>query len=481
MQRRFVRTGLTLVVALAALIPLLGVQQAQATPARAQALGGTDLSYPNTIHTHIYFEDDINVFVNPALIYRYRDAVNLSIGFNAGQLSGMGLSPYGGFLLEPADTGFVMGAYINRDPLLWGEGAAIQPLLNGLIPGGLGGGFDTGSQGGANAMSAPVMFPLDLFVGAGIGPVAFGVNGYIAGGKATAVTDTLVNPDDGDYNHDEDIAKSLYGSVRGGFLYDADVAQPEIYLGYTSVAAWHDFFGYNTDDVNDPYMSHTEGIKGTGRFLGGVRVLIRGENTTVAPHVGFAAAWGHTFVDENLGDETMVMNLANNENRFTAQDLNAGCGITYAPSDELRVIWTVSAQLRRMRQYTDDHAGDLDEDMPDDTESTVTYYTMTNFAGPVASVGGEFDAFRHLTIRGAVRANVIWSQDMGEATAYYGNDLTLQGNTTSDHTPTPTLSATAGFSIPMGPVSLDAALGGLMIGNADMQFFSRLDMNIYFP
>lgn len=477
MPRGLARTGLALFVATVAMAPWL---DAQATPARAQALGGTDLSYPNTIHTHIYFEDDVNIFVNPALIYRYRDAVNLSLGFNAGQLSGMGLSPYGGFLIEPGDSGFVFGAYINRDPMLWGEGAAIQPVLDGLVPGGLGGAFDTGSQGGAGASSAAPVFPLDLFVGAGIGPVAFGVNGYIAGGKATAIGDTLTDPDEGAYDHLEDLAKSLYGSVRGGFLYDAEVVQPEIYLGYTSVAAWHDTFGYNTDTPDDPFVSQTEGIKGTGRFLGGVRVQIRSEYTTIAPHVGFAASWGRTFVDQNLGDETMVRNLENNENRFTAQDLNGGLGITYAPSDELRVIWTVSAQLRRIRQYTDDHAGDLDEDVGD-VESTVNYATMTQLAGPVASIGGEFDAFRHLTVRGAVRANVLWSQDMGAATSYYGQDVTFDGTTTTDHGPTPTLSATAGFSIPMGPVSLDAALGGLMIGNADMQFFSRLDMNIYFP
>ena len=196
--------------------------------------------------------------------------------------------------------------------------------------------------------------------------------------------------------------------------------------------------------------------------------------------MGFNAAWGRTFVDENLGDETTVKNLENNENRITAQDLNAGVGITYAPSDELRVIWTASAHMRRMRSYTDDHAGDLDEDVGD-VESTVTYLTMTELAGPVASIGGEYDAFKHLTIRGAVRANVLWSLDMMAGTSYYGSDITMDGTATSDHSPTPSLSATAGFAIPMGPVSLDAALGGLMLGNADMQFFSRLDMNIYFP
>ncbi len=477
MLRGLARTGLALFFVSVAMVPWL---DAQATPARAQALGGTDLSYPNTIHTHIYFEDDVNIFVNPALIYHYRDAVNLSMGFNAGQLSGMGLSPYGGFLIEPADSGFVFGLYINRDPMLWGEGAAVQPVLNGLVPGGLGGNFNTGSQGGVGASSSTPVFPLDVFVGAGIGPVAFGVNGYIAGGKNTAVTDVLTDPDESDYDHTEDLTKSLYGSVRGGFLYDADVVQPEIYLGYTSVAGWHDTFGYNTDDAGDPFVSHTEGIKGVGRFLGGVRVQIRGEYTTFTPHVGFNAGWGRTFVDENIGDETTVRNLENNENRVTAQDLNAGCGITYAPSDELRVIWTASAQMRRIRHYADDHAGDLDEDVGD-VESTVTYLTATELAGPVVSIGGEYDAFKHLTVRGAVRANVMWSQDMTDGTSYYGSDITMNGSSVSDHGPTPSLSATAGFSIPMGPVSLDAALGGLMIGNADMQFFSRLDMNIYFP
>ena len=103
------------------------------------------------------------------------------------------------------------------------------------------------------------------------------------------------------------------------------------------------------------------------------------------------------------------------------------------------------------------------------------------FAGPVASVAAEYDAWRHLTLRAGVRANVLWGKNYSSSTAFYGTQLTETSNGAMDSGPTPSLAATAGISIPVGPVDLDATLGGLVMGGADMQFFSRLDMRIYLP
>ena len=455
---------------------------AQATPARAQALGGYDLNYPNSIDTFVYFEDDVNIFVNPALVYRYRDMVSTSLGFKAGSQSGMGIAPYGGFLIEPMDSQVVFGLFINRDPMLWGEGAAIQPVLNGLVPGGLGGNFDTGSQGGWGMSSVAPVFPLDLFVGGNIGLFAIGMNAYVMGGGTTSHGEQLIADEPPVFSMTDEKAKSFYGGVRAGFLYDGEIAQPEVYLGYTGVAAWASSFAYDTENGQGlPAVSHTEGLKGVGRFLGGVRVHIRTNYTTLTPHLGYATAWGKTFSDENLGDQTTVANLQNNDNRYTAMDINGGLGVTYEPEDPLRVIWTASVQVRRLRHRTDDHLGDLDMDPPTDAASTQTDDIGTWFAGPVASVAAEYDAWRHLTLRAGVRANVLWGKEYSSSTAFYGTQLTGTSNGGMDSSPTPSLSATAGISIPVGPVDLDAAFGGLVIGSADMQFFSRLDMRIYLP
>ncbi len=455
---------------------------AHATPARAQALGGYDLAYPNSINTFVYFEDDVNIFVNPALIYRYRDMVSTSLGFTAGSQSGMGVSPYGGFLIEPLDSRVVFGLFINRDPMLWGEGAAIQPVLNGLVPGGLGNAFDTGSQGGLGMTSVAPVFPLDLFVGGNVGLVSLGLNAYIMGGGTTGHAETLLSSDPAVFSITDDKAKSFYGGVRLGMVYDGDLVQPEVYAGYTGVAAWASTFAYDTENGQGlPSVSHTEGIKGVGRVLGGARVHVRTNYMTLTPHVGYATAWGKTFSDENLGDQTTVENLQNNDNRYSSMDLNGGLGLTYEPEDPLKVIWTVSAQVRRLRHRTDDHMGDLDVDPPADASSTQTDDAGTWFAGPVASVAAEYDAWRHLTLRAGVRANVLWGKNYSSSTAFYGTQLTETSNGAMDSGPTPSLAATAGISIPVGPVDLDATLGGLVMGGADMQFFSRLDMRIYLP
>ncbi len=468
----------TALLGLTAIAVLLQIGSAQATPARAQALGGYDLHHPNSINTFIYFDDDVNIFVNPALIYKYRNRVDLSLGLEGGSTSGIGASPFGGFLIDPADSGFVLGLFLNRDPMLFGNQSALGPVVGELINGGMGGSFNTGSQGGAGMNSAEYRFPLDAFVGGAIGDTSIGGNIYIAGGSQRAHDETYVDAGDDDYWIIEDqAAKSLYVAGRFGFHHEGKVASPGAYLGFSKLDAWADAFSYDTDQGDDePYVSHTEGLRGAMQLLGGVRVGIDADPVTIIPHLGVTYGMGQTFVDENLGDETTVENLANNEFKASALDLNVGAGFTYKPKKDLKIIWTASAQVRRLQVTTNDHMGTLDDDVPDGAKTSETWSAGTAFAGPVVSVAAEYRPFKHLQLRGGLRANVLFGRYSVRDIDYLDREVQYDGRLNYDQSDEPSLSAAFGLSVPMGVMSLDATFGGLVMGGADMQFFSRLDM-----
>jgi len=481
------RNGIALAAVFALALAVLPAMQSQATPARAQALGGLDV-HTNSLNTFMYFKDNTNIFLNPALIYRYKDFVGLSLGVadsgssptsmgsSTGGFSGAGISPYGGFLLEPGDSGFVFGLFLNRNPNLFGETAALAPVVNNLISGGPGGSFNTGFQGGASMASVAPVFPLDAFVGGHFGDASIGANIYVAGGLNRSTDNTAIDaPDYNDYLIDDRVAKSLYTSVRLGFHYEGSV-EPGVYLGFSSLSAWADAFSYDTDQgMNDPYVSHTEGIKGTMRVLGGVRLAVPMDETTVTPHIGVAYATGQTFVDENLGDEDTVENLANNEFRSNGLNLNAGVGVTYEPVKSLKVIWTASAHLSRTTLIVDDHLT-MDADPPDEAEDSRAVGTSTMFAAPVASVAAEYRPFKYLQLRGAVRANVLFARDNMRDIAYYGPDIAYDGISREDQPSTPGLMASFGLSVPLGVLAIDGTFGGLVMGSSDMQFFSRMDL-----
>ena len=486
------RSGFALMAAVVLALALLPAPSSQATPARAQALGGMDVYYPNSLNTFMYFKDNTNIFVNPALIYRYKDFVMLSLGVGSGSgssvarssggfgggSSGMGISPFGGFLLAPGDGNFVFGMFINRDPMLFGESAALAPVVGNLISGGPGGSFNTSSQGGANMSSVAPVFPLDIFAGGHFGDATIAGNLYIAGGLSRSTGNTAIDaPDFNDYLIDDRMAKSLLVSGRLGFHYEGSV-EPGVYLGFSSFSAWADAFSYDTDQgQNDPYVSHTEGLKGTMKVNGGFRMRVPMDEVTITPHIGVAYATGQTFVDENLGDEDTVMDLANNEWRSNGLNLNAGLGVTYEPEKSLKIIWTASAHMQRTSLIVDDHLT-MDSDPPDDSEDTRLIGNQTTWAGPVASIAAEYRPFKHLQLRGGVRANVLFARDNMRDIAYYGQDVAFDGQVRYDQPSTPGLMASFGMSVPMGILALDATVGGLVMGSADMQFFSRLDMRV---
>ena len=471
------RSGFALVAAIVLALTVLPVGQGQATPARAQALGGLDV-HTNSLNTFMYFKDNTNIFLNPALIYRYKDYVGLSLGVSGGSFSGAGASPYGGFLLEPGDSGFVFGVFLNRDPMLFGESAALAPVVSNLISGGLGGSFNTGTQGGASMHSVAPVFPLDAFIGGHFGDASIGANIYVAGGLARSTDNSAIDPPDyNDYLIDDRMAKSLLTSIRLGFHYEGSV-EPGVYLGFSSLSAWADAFSYDTDQgMNDPYVSHTEGLKGTMKVTGGFRMAVPMDNTTVTPHVGVAYATGQTFVDENLGDEDTVEDLANNEWRSNGLNVNAGVGVTFEPVKSLKVIWTASAHLNRTTLIVDDHRT-MDSDPPDDIEDSRSVGTSTVWAAPVASVAAEYRPFKHLQLRGAVRANVLFARDGSRDISYYGPDVAYDGIGRLDQPSTPGLMASFGMSVPLGVLAIDGTFGGLVMGNADMQFFSRMDLRV---
>jgi len=474
-QRLNVRLAAAFVVLVAA---WLHVGQAQATPARAQGLAGMD-PYNPSVNTFVYFNDDVNIFVNPGLIYRYRNSVGLSLGVEGGSNSGVGADPFGGFLIEPGDAGFVMGLYLNRNPSLFGESAGLEPVLGYLVPGGLGNDFATGHMYnfGRNYSSVAPKFPLDAFVGGHFGDTTIGANIYIAGGIDSSHTETLIDEDEGDWGYADNKAKTLYTSIRVGFQHDGKTFRPGAWIGFAKLDAWHDRYEWN--DVageNEPTVSHTEGLKGAMRLTGGARFEIDLKTLVIVPHIGIDYGMGGLFVDENLGDKTVVENDMNNEYKANSFGLNAGSGFTYKPKDDLNIIWTASLQLQRTALSTNDHLGDLDDDVGDDPETNQTYHAGTLFAGPVVSVAAEYRPFKHLKLRGGVRANVLFGRDSTHDITYQGGDVMVDSTSIADQGNQPSLVASFGLSVPMGALSLEGTFGGLVMGSADQQFFSRLDL-----
>ena len=456
----------------------LFVGQAQATPARAQGLAGMD-PYNPSVNTFVYFNDDVNIFVNPGLIYRYRNSVGLSLGVEGSGDSGVGAHPFGGFLIEPGDAGFIFGLYLNRDMSQFGESAGLDPVLGYLVPGGLGNDFATGAMYnfGRNYQSTAPKFPLDAFIGGHFGDTTIGANIYIAGGLDTNHTDTLLNEDDGDWGYSDDKAKTLYASVRVGFQHDGKVFRPGAWIGFSKLDAWHDRYEWNDIAGEDePSTSHTEGLKGAMRLTGGARFEIDLDTLVIIPQIGLDYGMGGLFVDENLGDETIVENDMNNEYKANCLRLNAGSGFTYKPKEDLNIIWTASLQLSRTGLSTNDHLGDQDDDVGDDAETNQTYQANTLFAGPVVSVAAEYRPFKHLKLRGGVRANVLFGRDTMRDITYQGGDVMVDSKSLADQANQPSLVASFGLSVPMGALSLEGTFGGLVMGSADQQFFSRLDL-----
>jgi len=167
--------------------------------------------------------------------------------------------------------------------------------------------------------------------------------------------------------------------------------------------------------------------------------------------------------------------MANNEFRSNGLNLNAGVGVTYEPVKSLKVIWTASAHLNRTSLIMDDHLT-MDSDPPDDSEDTRAVGTSTIWAAPVASVAAEYRPFKHLQLRGAVRANVLFARDGSRDLSYYGPDVAYDGMMRADQPSTPGLMASFGLSVPLGVLAIDGTFGGLVMGSADMQFFSRMDL-----
>jgi len=473
------KLGVQLAAAVVVLVTAwLHAGQAQATPARAQGLAGMD-PYNTSVNTFVYFNDDVNIFVNPGLIYRYRNSVGLSLGVEGGAPSGVGANPFGGFLIEPADSGFVMGLYLNRSPSLFGESAGLDPVVGLLVPGGLGNDFATGAMYnyGRNLSSAVPRFPLDAFFGGHFGDTTIGANIYIAGGIDSNDNETLIDEDEGDWAYSEDKAKTLYTSIRVGFQHDGKTFRPGAWIGFAKLDAWHDLYEWN--DVageGEPTTSHTEGLKGAMRLTGGARFEIDLDTLVIIPHLGVNYGMGGLFVDENLGDQTTVENDMNNEYKANSLGLNAGSGFTYKPKEDLNIIWTASLQLTRTALSTNDHLGDLDEDVGDDAETNQRYIATTLFAGPVVSVAAEYRPFKHLKLRGGIRANVLFGRDTVRDITYQGGDVMVDDRMHTDQANEPSLIASFGLSVPMGALSLEGTFGGLVMGGADQQFFSRLDL-----
>ena len=454
MNRR--RTGalraLGVFALVAAALVWLAPRPARASASRALALGGHGVHEPGLVHLTPYLEDDVNVFVNPALIYRYRDRVDIGVGAHA--VAGAGPfspspypNPYAGLLFEPGDSRFVFGIYLNRDPRLWGESAALGRVLDRLLGGPILPWWpvqptDLRGQEGCEwyddedrEKALRAWLPVDVFFGGRIGRVSVGASAFVMAGQQSF--------DDGSGSW---LAKVGYGSFRIGAYYDAPTIRPEIYLTGASVAAWWTApleAAYSTDRRFDEFI----GLEDTFRFGGGARARILTPSVTFLPHLSYHRARGQSWT----GDHPEYRE--NEDTRVTANQLDVGLGASFEPMGGLEI----SAYLAEQTLWTlvDNVGGTGDTD-------------ATTEAAPVIGAGVEYRFKNRFALRGSLRGVPVFLKDRSGG----GGSLAVSGFT----------GGALGFEVPLGEtLGLDVVAGGAYEEQDSAMFFARADLRVDLP
>jgi len=396
---------------------------------------------PGLVHLTPYFEDDVNVFVNPALIYRYRDRVDIGVGVHVGAGTERFLpypNPYAGLLFEPGDSRFVFGIYLNRDPRLWGESAALGRVLERL----LGGPILPWLPVNPSALCPPqdcawddkttmhAWLPVDVLLGGRIGRVSVGFSAFGMAGQRT------VGDGSGSW-----LGKVGYGGFRIGAYYDAPTLRPEIYLTGTSVAAWWTTpqeIAYSPDRRFDEFI----GLEGTFRFGGGARVRILTPAATLLPHVAYHWAWGQSWTGDDPGY------LSSEDSSVTAKQLDVGMGVSFEPADSTEVSVYLAGQT--LWTIVENPGGSVDEE-------------ATTEAAPVVGAAVEYRFKNRFALRGSLR----------------GGPFLLVDRTARDAglTPSGFAGGALGFEVPLGEtMGLDIAAGGAYQDSA--MFFGRADLRV---
>lgn len=456
-----------LALPLVAILSIPGI--ASADRARVQSLGGIDL----------LIEDNSDIFLNPAHIGAYSNRAWFSLGVT-GSGGTVGFDPHGGGAVRIRDV-FNLGVVLNRSPQAYGFGNAIWPVANVYIPGGPGGTLS--GPDGPSEPTAPLRFPVDLFVGYGNKDtgVRVGANFYYAGG-AQRVWEVEDSDQDGNENSGVTRLQShLFNATVGVAVgRTTDRVRPEGWFRVGNLAAWADEQSFRgTATGEDPVVDRILSMDRDLRIGFGARVPI-GDATAlrgvvVTPALSYDVAMGSFRFDDNLVNPDSDAEQA--QRAATAHDLRVGVGVA-GRADDLLVVGTASVVAKILSVK--------DTLIDDDTLGTIDQFTneAVDLALPELSIGAEYRVLPVLIVRAGVRSTVGGGRQILTAKSFNGPEADLfqldVNQTIIPQDLTVAFEANGGLGLHVRRFALDATFGGLFLGQAGSSFFSRVDLSFNF-
>ena len=443
---------------------------AHADTARVQALGDADL----------FTEDSSNAFTNPALMARYSNRAWFSLGVEVPALTPEGvattrISPLGGAAVRIKKV-VTLGVVLNRDPQLYGFGNALWPVMTQYMPQGPGGLL--AGPAGPTETTAPLVFPLDVFIAAGdqYSPLRVGLNLYYAGGNTR---DWGIDDNDRDDLEDVTIVRKethLFNAtlgVSGGSI--ADRVRPEGWVRVGFASAWHDEQGTveTSSGETEPSVDRILSMDRDLRVGGGFRVHIgdADRGISVTPGFQYDFANGAFRFDDNLVNPDGPDELALRD--VTAHDGRAGVGLTYR-TDDLLVRGAVALRVRALSRTDDLDAGD-------DGIERFTFEGI-DLAVPEISLGAEYRVHPVVILRAGIRSTVVGGRTITTTKAAEGNpDAPFEYDVVQRIDVAPvaaTLSASGGIGLHIKRFQADLIVGSLFVGSATgtPDLFSRIDL-----
>jgi len=450
------------------LAALLLPATAAADRARVQSLGGVDL----------LVEDDSNLFFNPAHIALYSNRAWMSLGVT-GSGGAVGFDPMGGGAVQIKRL-FNLGVVLNRSPLAYNFDAAIWPVANVYIPGGPGGALS--GPAGPSEVTAPLRFPVDLFVAYGNRdtPVRAGVNVYYAGGAQRSWS---LDDSDQDGNETSTVQRlqthllNVTFGVSGGR--STDRVRPEGWLRVGVLTAWSDrqSFREENDGSETTTVDRILSLDRDMRVGAGFRVHIGDPTSTrgvvVSPGLRYDIAGGAFRFDDNLANPDTPAEEA--LRRAWGHSLQVGAGVA-GRVDQLRVIGTVAVNVDALRVF--------DQTANNDDTVDQSVNEAFDLAIPELSIGAEYNVLPALIVRGGVRSTVGAGRTITTNKTFEGPaDDAFQLDVDQFIGTRPValgFEANGGIGLRVRRFSLDATLGGLFLGQGQMSFLSRIDMSFSF-
>lgn len=440
-----------LLLGLAVLLPTL----AQAGPARVDSLVGD----PSGGRNHLFVDDDMNAFLNPARLSGQGNSVLLSLGVMT--QPSLALAPLGGGTVEIGPA--TIGLFLNRAPALYDDAHALNALLNHVTSGGPGGAFSyTGGE------SVPMFLPLDLGVALDTGLVQVGLGAYVALGRTQEGSEQRI--DDGPDFADATVTQhtGLF-HLSAGVVIPTNAASPEIWLRGGGVTGWHDTLTTHPD-AERPLFDTTTGIDDSGGFGGGGRVpIFATEHLTITPAVSLAFARAAPFFVDRLDDHPEEA-----ENRtVTTFSGVAGVGVEFVPDERFTATATAGLEWDLLISAWDNGlTGD---------ELLGSQLDLTSVRAPVLSIGAEGNPVGPLVLRGGIRAGLLASLSRAR-TSTLDSSGDLGRSTSSSNLGATSLSASGGVGLRFRHVAVDAVAGGILVADeGGTGFFSRLDVSFDLP